>query len=204
MKFFLGILFCIGIKSYSQIIDIEHPTSFSIPDIKQKCYDELLKDLKCKSKIGTNTSCLTLGDRDTILIFYSHESFYQNTYLFSYQKKGDSAYATEYYDKGFTKSLGNPPVSKRAVGYEWNPGLVLKYSATIPDPISISDLLKALDDTILRTWDTSVYISHDPDLYFSFFFEKKNINRVIHSSRRYSSPIIRRFLDHLLKLPILE
>lgn len=195
MKSAFVIMFLISLNSTSQIIDLKHPSSFSIPDIKEGSYNELLKDIKCKNKQGLTISCLNLNDRDTFLVFYPHEAFYQNTYLFSYWKKGDSAVGTVYYDKGFTKPLGDA-----SMGAEWKPGFVLKYSSNIPDPIYFSDLLNVLKDTVLRTMDTTFFMSHDPDYYFSFYFDNGTVHRAVHRWRTMNSPVIRKLTDQFFEI----
>ena len=190
MKLFVGILFCISINSYAQIIDLEHPSALSIPNNKQKSFDSLLKDLNCLKTKGLSTSCLKLNKRDTFLLFYPYESYYQDSYLFAYLKRGDSAYGTVYFDKGFTKPLQNSEA-----GAEWKPGFVLKYSSTINDPISLNDLLVALEDTTLRTIDTTFFISHDPNLYFAFYLDNRSVFKAIHYRHSFSSPIIRKLIE---------
>ena len=200
MKLIFGIIFCISVSSYCQVINLKNPASLSIPDIKQKCFDELLKDFDCLKTGDINFSCLKLDKQDTFLLFHPYEAFYQDTYLFAYLKKNDSAIATIYYDKGFTTPLRNP-----RLGAAWKPGLVLKDSTTFSDPVCIRDLLVALDDTTLRSIDTTFYISHDPDLFFSFYVGENIIHRVVHRHRAVRSPLIMKleaqFLSLAEKLP---
>ncbi len=195
MKLIFGIIFCISINSYCQVINLKNPTSLSIPDIKQKCFDELLKDFNCLKTGDINFTCLKLDKQDTFLLFYPYEAFYQDTYLFACLKKNDSAFTTIYYDKGFTTPLGKP-----GLGALWKPGLVLKQSATFSDPVCIRDLLAALDDSTFRSIDTTFYISHDPDLFFSFYFGENIIHRVVHRHRAFRSPLIMKLEAQLWSL----
>lgn len=194
MKLLFVLLLCLSTNGYAQIIAIQHPTSFSVPEIKQKCYEELLKDINCKNISGLSPLCLKLNKTDTLLVFYSYEAFYQETSLCKYLKREDSAIGTVYHDIGFSKSLG-----RRGL-VEWKPGQVLKNSARVAEPILMSELLTVLNDTVLRTIDTTIFISHSPDLYFSFFFNNKNINRVIRSDRSNLYPIISKILNQFLLL----
>ena len=192
MKLFAGFLLFISINSLAQIKDLENPITLLITGIKEKPYEELLKDVGCSKSKKLDISCLKLNKQDTLLLFYPYEAFYENSYLFTYLKRGDSAYGTVYYDKGFTKPLQNP-----RIGAEWKAGFVLKYSSTIRDPICISDLLIVLEDTTLRTIDTTFFISHDPDLYFSFYFGKEVLYRVAHRHRSFNLPLIKKLEDQL-------
>ena len=176
MKLCVAILFCISINSYAQIIDLDHPTALSIPEIKQKPYERLLKDLNCLPN-DLDLSCLKLRKQDTFLLFYSYERFYQDSYVFTYLKKGNSVYGTMYYDKGFNGPL------------------------PIANPTCINDLLIALEDTTLRTIDTTIFISHDPNLYFAFYFDNKSVFRAIHYRHSFSSPIISKLIEQFAALP---
>lgn len=195
MKLFLVTILLICSSASAQIVDLEHPKSLFVPDIKLSPYKELLYDLKCPIP-AIFPACLHLKENDTLLIFYEHELMYQSTEIYGYFKRGNSIFGTIYMDKGFTDTI-----KSKATGgtwLEWRPGNLQKFSTNIPDSLTfdIKTLLIELDKPELRMLDTTINITHDPNLYFFLFIGEQIYCRAAHKSQTGESEMIRKIKHH--------
>jgi len=195
MKNFLTFILLISSSASAQIIDIEHPKSFYLPEIFKECYTELLKECGCLSKIDTKNVCLRLGSKDTLVVFFRHEGYYQFPLMFSYFKKRKETIAFAYYDKGYRL-----PTDDNSGFVEVKSGNVFKNYSFINDPICMKDLMQELEDSTLRMVDTTFFISHTPYVYISLYFGEKSIHRVAYGFRAIDKPFFKKLDDQLYDL----